>query len=90
MLKEKYVKCILARPSFWPRETPESTVVMLNGEEWGVAVVWFAKSVVVLLGLRVGRGGGERETVFVQHLEVTAPLIRCRTPRLNLSKVVYF
>lgn len=35
--------------------------------------MWIAK-IVVLLHLRVGRGGEERNVMFVQCVEVTAPL----------------
>lgn len=49
------------------------SVVMLNGEEGRVAVVWLAK-VVVLLRLRCGRVGEERKVGFVQYMESKVPL----------------
>lgn len=48
-------------------------VVMLKGEEEGVAVGWFAKVVIKLLS-RSGSGGEERTVAFVQEMEVTTPL----------------
>lgn len=46
--------------------------VMLTVRRKGEDMVWFAK--VVVLRLRNGRGGEEREVTFVQYKKITAPL----------------
>lgn len=45
-------------------ENARLDAVMLNGEKRGMAVVWFAKGLVLLQFIR-GRGDVEREVAFV-------------------------
>lgn len=72
-LGESYGPRIFASACFGPTKKARFGVVMLMGEEEEVAVVWFAKAV-LLLRVRSGRGGEKMEIVFLQHREVAAPL----------------
>lgn len=70
---EIYDKRVFASASFGPTEKARFGVVMLKREERGVALVWFAKDL-VLLRLERWERGKKRGVAFVKYMEVTEPL----------------
>lgn len=66
-----YGQWTFANACFRLTKKPRFRIVMVQGEE-GVAAVWFEK-VLILLQLRSGRAAENREALFWQYMEVTAP-----------------
>lgn len=70
---ERYGQQIFDAACFGLTKKAGFSVLMINGEKAGVAVLWIAE-VVEFLQLRNRRLGEEKEVGFVQYMEVRVPL----------------
>lgn len=71
-LGERYRQHIFSNAYSGPTKNARFNIVVLKGEEVGVAVVWLAK-VLALLELRTGREVEEKKASFVHYMELTVP-----------------